>query len=118
MEERNRKIYADYKNGMNTECIPANISFQIKASRGLLRMKKKISTGRGFHSLSQAGILFSSFFFSLKIGEEEVGIKLCYPVISRQIQGRRYRKNELNSSEEGGPLYDERYFLCVAEAIA
>lgn len=32
--------------------------------------------------------------------------------------GKKIQKNELNSSEEGGQLYDERYFLCVAEAIA
>ena len=80
-------------------------------------MKKENKHRKRIPQPVAGGNPFSHSFF-LKIGEEEVGIKLCYPEISRQIQGRRYRKNELDSSEEGGQLYDERYFLCVAEAIA
>ena len=80
-------------------------------------MKKENKHRKRIPQPFAGGNPFSHSFF-LKTGEEEVEVKLCYPVISRQIQGRRYRKNELNSSEEGGQLYDERYFLCVAEAIA
>ena len=66
-------------------------------------MKKENKHRKRIPQPFAGGNPFSHSFF-LKIGEEEVGIKLCYP--------------ELDSSEEGGQLYDERYFLCVAEAIA
>ena len=69
MEERNRKTYADYKNGMNTEMLPANISFQIRASRGLLRMKKENKHRKRIPQPFAGGNPFSHSFF-LKIGEE------------------------------------------------
>ena len=54
-------------------------------------MKKENKHRKRIPQPFAGGNPFSHSFF-LKIGEEEDGIKLCYPVISRQIQGRRYRK--------------------------